>query len=169
MSRRHYLLGKGLAVGVFINLMTTVPAAVLFVQYALLESWDYLYLRFSLLLGIVGYGLVLSITLTLLLLATASWLRRTVPLIMAWTALFVFGQMLSRTLVDGLHFSPSWRLIDLWNDTQLLGNLCLQIDPSRVRPAEQPPWYEAALVLTGVCATCLTYLVLRIRAVEIVR
>jgi ABC-2 type transport system permease protein len=169
LSRWHYLLGKGLAVAVFINLMTTIPAVILFVQWAMLESWDYLYEGRFLLLGILGYGLVLTVTLTLLLLATATWLRRTVPLIMTWTTLFFFCRLLSAALVDGLRFSPRWRLIDLWNSTYLIGNMCLGLDPRTIRPAHQPPWYEAALVLGGVCLLCLTYLIHRIRAVEIVR
>jgi ABC-2 type transport system permease protein len=169
LSRWHYLLGKGLAVAVFINLMTTLPAAILFVQWGVLESWDYLFERFGLLLGILGYGLVLTVTLTLLLLATATWLRRTVPLIMTWTSLFFFCRLLSTALVEGLHFSPRWRLIDLWNSTYLLGGVCLGLDPNLARFGHQPPWYEAALVLGGVSLLCLTYLIQRIRAVEIVR
>src|SRR5437868_4137364 len=41
LGRWQYLIGKCLAVGVFINLMTTVPALVLYVQYGLLDSWAY--------------------------------------------------------------------------------------------------------------------------------
>ena len=169
LSRWHYLLGKGLAVAVFINLMTTLPAVILFVQWSVLESWDYLYERIDLLLGILGYGLVLTVTLTLLLLATATWLRRTVPLIMTWTTLFFFCRLLSSALVDGLRFSSRWRLIDLWNNMSLIGSTCLGLDPRVIRPSHQPPWYEAALVLGGVSLLCLTYLIRRIRAVEIVR
>ena len=120
-------------------------------------------------LGILGYGLVLTVPLTPLLLATATCLRRTVPLIMTWTTLFFFCRLLAGALVDGLHFDVRWRLLDLWNDLYLLGNACLRLDPLKIRPAPQPPWYEAALVLGGVCLTCLSYLVLRVRAVEIVR
>jgi hypothetical protein len=169
LSRRHYLLGKGLAVAVFINLMTTLPALVLYVQFGLLDSWDYFYDRAYLFFGILGYGLVLTVSLTLILLATAMWLRRTVPLIMAWTTLFFFLRQLSFLLVDGLRFHARWRLIDLWNDAGLLGTLMLRVDPRSVRPEVQPPWPEAALVLGGVSLACLTYLVVRIRAVEIVR
>ena len=43
LSRRHYLLGKAVAVGVFINLMTTLPALMLFIQYGLLDSWRLLH------------------------------------------------------------------------------------------------------------------------------
>ncbi len=169
LSRWDYLLGKALAVAVFINLMTTLPAAALFLQFGLLESWDYFFDNAHLLAGILGYGVVLTVSLTLVLLAASVWLRRTVPLIMTWTTLFFFCRLLAAALVDGLHFDPRWRLIDLWNDTYLLGNTCLAVDPAVIRPAPQPEWYEAALVLGGVCLSCLTYLVLRIRAVEIVR
>ena len=48
LSSWHYLLGKCLAVAVFVNLMTTLPALVLFVQYGVLNrsepgrpAWDY--------------------------------------------------------------------------------------------------------------------------------
>jgi ABC-2 type transport system permease protein len=169
LSRWHYLLGKGLAVSVFINLMTTLPALMLFVQYGLLESWGYFIDSAHLFFGILGYGLILTVTLSLMLLATASWLQRTVPMIMAWTTLFLFCRLLSRVLVEGLHYDPSWRLIDLWNCTYVVGHACLGIDFRATRPGSQPAWYEAALVLVGVCTLCLSYLVLRIRAVEIVK
>jgi hypothetical protein len=168
LSRRHYLLGKGLAVAVFINLMTTLPALALYAQYGMLDSWDYFLSHGYLFFGILGYGLILTVSLTLLLLATASWLRRTVPLIMAWTTLFFFCRLLATALVDGLHFSPRWRLIDLWNDAAILGTALLRVHP-RVLRGLHPAWQEAALVLGGVSLVCLTYLILRIRAVEIVR
>jgi hypothetical protein len=136
------------------------------VQFRILYPWYPP--RTELLLGILGYGLVLTVSLTLILLATATWLRRTVPLVMAWATLFFFCRMLATGLVDGLRFGPRWRLIDLWNDAALVGNLLLRIPSSSLR-GEHPPWQEAALVLTGVCLACLTYLILRIRAVEIVR
>jgi hypothetical protein len=235
ISRWHYLLGKALAVGVFVNLLTTLPALVLYVQFGLLEpggaedaeaglipglppytaslaaaalaaalagglalgrrlgwtrlplavaalpelvpvlewlvleSGNYFREQAHLALGILGYGLVLTVSLTLVLLATAVWLRRTVPLIMTWTALFFFCRMLAAAMVDGLHFDPRWRLIDLWNDTYLLGHVCLQMDLTKMRPAAQPAWHEAALVLGAVSLLCLSYLILRIRAVEVVR
>jgi hypothetical protein len=169
LSRRHYLLGKGLAVAALINLMTTLPALALYAQYGLLDSWDYFFDRAYLFFGILGYGLVLTVSLTLLLLATAMWLRRTVPLIMAWTTLFFFLRSLAQLLVDGLRLSERWRLIDLWNDAGLLGSMMLRVDLRALRPEAQPPWHEAALVLGGVSLACLTYLVLRIRGVEIVR
>jgi ABC-2 type transport system permease protein len=185
LGRWHYLLGKFIAVGVFVNLMTTLPALVLFVQYGLLDSWQYFSgdgvpIRWGeavafelpvnpLLLGILGYGLVLTVCLSLFLLATATWLRRTVPMIMAWTTLFIFMRLLAAALVDGLHYDARWRLIDLWNDTYLVGNALLGLAHASIRPAPQPLTMEAFLVLGAACLLCLTYLNLRIRAVEIVR
>jgi ABC-type transport system involved in multi-copper enzyme maturation permease subunit len=168
ISRWDYLLGKGLAVAVFLNLMTTLPAALLFVQYGFLEDWDYFVDRSGLLVGILAYGLILTVTLTSVLLATATWVRRTVPLIMTWTTLFLFCRLLSQALVEGLQFDPRWRLIDLWNSTAYLGSLCLGVPDGQIRPWPQPAWQEAALVLGGVSLTCLSYLILRIRGVEIV-
>lgn len=168
LGRWHYLLGKCLAVAVFINLMTTVPALILFIQYGLLTRWEYFVEQSHLLFGILGYGLVLTVCLSILLLATASWLRRTVPMIMAWTTLFIFFRLLASALVDGLHYDPRWRLIDMWNDTYLIGNACLGMALDTVRPSTQPAVIEAALVLGVVCILCLGYLNLRIRAVEVV-
>lgn len=165
LSSWHYLLGKCLAVAVFINLMTTLPALLLFVEFGTLYSWEYFWDNLPLLAGILGYGGVLTVSLSLLLLATALWLRRTVPLIMMWTTLFVFCRLLAMALVLRLRLDPRWYLIDLWECIYLVGNACLGMKAG----AQQPAWYEAALVLGGVSLLCLTYLILRIRAVEIVR
>lgn len=165
LTRRHYLLGKALAVAVFINMMTTLPALVLFFQYGLLDSWSYFWTHGHLFFGILGYGAVLSVSLTLILLATASWLRRTVPLIMAWTTLFFFTRLLARGLVEDLQLDPRWRLIDLWNDTYIVGIACLRVAPL----PGQPSWQWAALVLACVSVACLAFLAVRIKAVEVVR
>jgi ABC-type transport system involved in multi-copper enzyme maturation permease subunit len=168
ISRWHYLLGKGLAVGVFINMMTTGPALVLFVQYGLLDSWGYFLDHAQLFLGILGYGLVLTVTFSLLLLATASWLKRTVPMIMTWATIFLFPRLLAPLLVELLGFDPRWRLIDLWHNAYLVGSWCLGLDMESVRPSGQPAFYQAALVLAAVWAVCLAYLARRMSAVEIV-
>jgi ABC-2 type transport system permease protein len=113
--------------------------------------------------------LLLTVCLSVMLLAAAIWLRRTVPLIMAWSTPFFLFRLLSVALVDQLHYSPRWRLIDLWNDAYIVGNWMLRVDPLLVRPAPQPPWYEGGLVLGGVSLVCLIYAILRIRAVEVVK
>jgi ABC-2 type transport system permease protein len=170
VSRYHYLGGKALAVAVVVNLLTTLPAAVLWLEYGLLQNKeDYFFIadRWLLLAGIFAYGAVLTVTMVLILLATAVWVKRTVPMIMVWTTLFLFCRMLGFALVYRLQLNRNWQLIDLWNDTALVGNVCLGITPADA--GFDPAWYWAALVLGGVILTCLTYLILSFRAVEIVK
>jgi ABC-2 type transport system permease protein len=169
MGRWHYLGGKCLAVAIFVHLLTTLPAVVLFVQYGLLDSWSYFVDSFRLLVGILAYGLMLSVCLSLMIVAAATWLRKTVPLIMTWTTFFLFFRLLALAMVDGFKYSPQWRLIDLWNDTYIVGNALLGMPHDTLRPVSQPSVLEAGLVLGGLSCICLIYLNLRIRAVEIVR
>ncbi|MBX9622877.1 MAG: ABC transporter permease subunit [Gemmataceae bacterium] len=170
IARRHYLLGKVLAVGAVVNLFTTLPAVVLWVQAGLLFDWHTYYVdNFHLLVGILGYGLLLTVTLGLLTVATAVWVRRTVPMVMAWVGPFVLLRMIAEWVVDGLKYDPRWRLIDLWNDLYLCGLWCLGADPRTIRPPAQPDVWEAALVVAGVCGGCLLYLRRRVQAVEIVQ
>jgi len=171
LGRWHYLLGKCLAVAVFVNLMTTLPALILFVQYGLIDpdgpsTFSYFVSSRGLFVGILGYGLLLTVCLSVMLVAAATWLQRTVPMIMAWTTFFFFFRLLAITLVDGFHYDPRLRLIDLWNDTYLVGNLCLGNELIRTA---QPAVYQAGLVLGALLILCLIYLNQRIRAVEIVR
>ncbi|MGE3804478.1 MAG: ABC transporter permease [Gemmataceae bacterium] len=183
LGRWHYLLGKCLAVAVLVNLTTTLPALVLFVQYGLLDSWDYFIADgwtvgvepFAVVLpinplvpGILAYGLVMTVCLSLMLVEVATWVRKTVPLIMTWTTLFFFLRLLASALVNGLHYDARWRLLDVWNSMYLVGCTCLGLEPEAIRPTPQPEVWEAAVVLGGVCLICLVYLNRRIRAVEVV-
>jgi len=142
---------------------------VLFLEYAVLYDWDYVVRDAALLFGVLGYGAILTLVLCPLLLATAIWVRRTVPLVMVWTTLFVFCRLLSWALVDKLRGDRRLRLIDMWNNLYLVGNALLGVSAARVRPQPQPPWLEAALVLAGVSLLCVGYLIYRIRGVEIVK
>ena len=169
IGRWHYVLGKCLGIGAFVNLMTTVPALLLWLEAGLLFDWQTYYLEnLDLLAGILGYGVVLTVTLSLLVVATAVWVRRTVPMVMVWMGVFVLLKLLSGWLVDGLRYHERWRLIDLWNDLYLCGLWCLQAGHDTVRPSPQPEFWEAWLVVAGVCGACLLYLRRRIQAVEVV-
>lgn len=167
LHRWHYVGGKFLAVGMIINLMTTLPAVVLFVEYGFIDTWDYYWDSLHLLFGVLLFGTVLTIVLGLLLLATATWLRRTMPMIMVWTTLFVFARGISDLLVISFRLDARWRLIDLWNNLYLVGNWCLGMDPSTIQAPFQPRYVEAAIVLAVVCAICVGYLNRRIQAVEV--
>jgi hypothetical protein len=181
VSRWHYVFGKCLAVGIVVTLMTTLPALVLYLQYGV-GNWDYVldpdYFRadrpgggpagLPLLLGILGYGLVLSVCLGIILVATASLLRRTMPMILGWTGLFLFLPLVAAILVEVVRLDRRWRLFDLWNDLCLVGNACLGFHNRGARGGPQPATGEAILVLGATCILCLVYLNRRTRAVEIV-
>ena len=168
IGRRHYVLGKCLAIGALVNIMTTLPAILLWLEAGMLYDWQsYYFDNFNLLLGILGYGLVLTVTLSLLVVATAVWVRRTVPMVMVWMGLFAFLRTLSGWLVDALK-DERWRLIDLWNDLYLCGLWCLQADHASIRPQPQPSFGAGWLAVGFVCAACLLYLRRRVEAVEIV-
>jgi ABC-2 type transport system permease protein len=170
IARRHYLAGKALAVAVLVNAMTTLPGLGLFLEYGFVDTFDYYLNSWRLLFGILAYGTGLTITLTLLLLVTATWLRRTVPLVMVWTAAFVLARLVQRWLVDGLGLSPRWRLIDIWNDMYLFGQWCFGREHFLLRPLsqEQPSYVEATGTMLIVCLICVLYLSRRVRAVEVV-
>jgi ABC-type transport system involved in multi-copper enzyme maturation permease subunit len=169
IGRWHYVLGKCLAVGALINLFTTLPAFLLWVEAGLLYDWQtYYFDNFDLLLGIIGYGLVLTVALSLLAVATAVWLRRTAPLAMVWMGLFALLPTLSAWLVEATK-DEHWRLLDLWNDLYLCGLSCLGAAHDTVRPAPQPEYWQAWAAVGAVVAACVLYLRRRIQAVEIVQ
>lgn len=180
ISRWHYILGKCLAVFLVVQMMTTLPALFLYGQHAFDDwsyAWDVNYFVNNggkgpagvvLLAGVLAYGTLQSLFLSILLVATASWMRRTMPLIMVWMSLFFFMRLLANLLVDGLRMDVSFRLIDLWNNLTILGHglLGFRVDPANPQP--HPEWWLAGLVLIGVCTVCLIYLKHRTRGVEIV-
>jgi ABC-type transport system involved in multi-copper enzyme maturation permease subunit len=168
IGRWHYILGKCLAVGTVINLLTTLPALLLWVEAGLLYDWQTYYLNnLGLLVGIIGYGLLLTATLSLLVVATAVWLRRTVPLAMVWMGVFALLPMLSAWLVDATR-DERWRVLDLWNDLYLCGLNCLGTDPETIRPQPQPEYWQAWAATGAVVLGCVAYLRRRIQAIEIV-
>jgi ABC-type transport system involved in multi-copper enzyme maturation permease subunit len=168
IGRWHYILGKCLAIAALVTITTTIPALILWLQAGLLYDWRTYYLEnLDLLLGILGYGLVLALTLSLLVVATAVWVRRTVPMVMVWMGMFVFLRILGGWLVDAVK-DERWRLIDLWNDLYLCGLWCLGGEHDSIRPRPQPSFGEAWLSVALVCGACLLYLRRRVQAIEIV-
>ncbi len=170
IHRWHYIFGKALAIAILINMMTTVPALLLYFEYGFIESWEYYFDSWRLLLGIIAYGGAITVSLGLLLLTLSTWVRKTVPLVMVWTALFILGRILQRWLVDGLKLDERWRLIDLWNDLYLVGHWSFGTPIRTLRPTYQiqPAYHEAGIVVAVVCVLCGIYLHRRIRAVEII-
>lgn len=165
LGRWHYVLGKLLSIGLLVSLTTTIPALVLYIEYGLLtESTVYFRENLSILRGILGYGLVMSITLSLLLFALTAWLRDTVPLVMSWACLFVLlpavGALL-RHVYDDRH----WQLLMLWRNVRLIGTWCFGgIDTDR----ELQLLYPSAIIVAAVCIVSALAVIPRVRAVKVV-
>jgi len=156
ISRWHYVVGKLLSIGLLVSLTTTIPALILYFQYGFLtESTDYFRENLGILRGILGYGLILSVTLSLLLFALASWLQKTVPLVMAWACLFVMIPALA-SLLRGVFDDRRWLLLILWRDIRLLGTWCFGgVDTDRELQLLVPAAVIVLLVcLLSVVASC---------------
>jgi ABC-2 type transport system permease protein len=176
----HYLLGKGLAIGVVVNLLTTLPAIILYIQHGF-EDYHYFtelnYFDSSsggpsgwvLLLGIVGYGLVFTVFLSIYLLALGTAVRRTVPLVMTWISMFLFLRIVANLLVGFLKWDHHFRLLDLWNNMSMLGRACLGFEYGIITASRQPSLLAAGSTLSGVAVVCLIFLNLRTRAVDVIR
>jgi ABC-2 type transport system permease protein len=168
IGQRHYILGKCLAIGFLIQLLTTLPAMILFIQAGLLYDWkSYYFDHVRQFVGILAYGIMLTAVMGMLLIAVSVSVRRTVPLVMVWMGLFVLMPLIGRWLVEGPQLTPLWRLIDLWNDLYLVGLWLLDADFKSVKTDRNPSVLEAAVVLTVVVVCCGLYLQKRIRAVDV--
>ena len=165
ITRWHYVIGKLLAIGLLISLTTTLPALILFTEYGYLtDSMDYYRDNTGILVGILGYGLVLSVTLSLLVVAMASWLQKTVPLVMSFACLFfllpAIGRILRITYDDRL-----WKLLGLWHDIWLLGTWCFGIDLEH----DEAQLVPAAVIVLSICVLSLLAIIPRVRAVRVVQ
>lgn len=165
MDARHYIVGKLLAVSTVVLLMTAVPALILYVEYGVLSSsFEYFRDNWKIAVGILGFGMVLAIVQSLMLFAIAVWIPRTVPLVMTWLGLFVLLEALARAL-RAIENNRRWLLVALWEDMLRVGHWCFgSLDEDRI-----PSGWDSGLVLLGVCVVCLVLIIVRVRAVEIVR
>lgn len=164
VARRHYVIGKLLAIGLLVTMITALPALILFIEYGLLaSSLAYFVDNWRIILGILGYGAIMAVSLSLLLFTLASWLHKSVPLVMAWACIFVLlpaiGEILRHTYDD-----RHWRLLMFWRNLRLLGSWCfgaLTDNDTPLAPA------AAGIVLT-VWIVCVLAAIPRVRAVKVV-
>lgn len=169
IDRRHYLFGKCLAVGMLVNLLTTIPAIILYIQAGLLYDWTTYYIdHFRQLFGIFAVGLLITLVLGVLLTAVAVRVRHTVPLVMVWTGLFVLLPIIGRWLVEGPQFHPIWRTMDLWNDIYLVSLWILDADFTEIKPDRNPTVWQASLAIGIVVMIAMLTLRTRVKAIEVV-
>lgn len=165
INRWHYVVGKLLAIGLLVSLTTTLPALVLYVEYGLLtDSFTYFSQNLGILRGIFGYGLALAVTLSLLLFALTSWLKKTVPLVMAWACLFVLLPAVALLLREVYH-ERNWQLLMLWRDLRLAGTWCFGgIDTDHELALIHP----ALAIIVGVWVVSSVVIATQVRAVKVV-
>lgn len=167
IDRRHYIVGKLLAVSLLVSLLTTLPALLLFVEFGLFTGSAAYWLNdWRSAVAVVIYGLVLCTTLSILLVSLSAYLQRMAPVAITWCSLFLLlGRVAYHLATESGH--PEWRLLDPWYDIHAVARLW---PTGHAPPAGQPQlgWWALG-ILTGVCAICLAALVRRVRAVEIVQ
>lgn len=165
IDRRHYIVGKLLAVSAIVSLLTTVPALLLFVEYGMFTpSVGYWRENWGVAVSVLAYGAVLCAVLSILIVTLSAYLQRVAPIAITWSSLFVLLIRLASYLQDATD-NNYWYLLDPWRDMRLVGKLCFGVFLER-EEYDIAVW--AAVILACVCAVCLVLLVRRVRAVDIV-
>ena len=164
VGRRHYVVGKLLAISLLVAMTTSIPALILFIEYGVLtNSMAYFQENWRIVLGILGYGAIMAVSLSLLLFTLASWLHKNVPLVMSWACIFVLlpaiGEILRHTYDD-----RHWRLLMFWRNLRLLGSWCfgsLSDSDTTLAPA-------AACIVLAVWIVCVLAIIPRVQAVKVI-
>ncbi len=168
LSRRihlfHYLVGKLLAVGGLVLLVTTLPALVLYIQFGYLteDTLGYFKENWRIAVAIVSFGSVMAVVLSLVLLATGSWMQKSVPLVLSWICIFLIMPPIAGFLRH-IYDDRRWLLLNLWWDIRLIGQWCF--GTVRERHAEILPY--ASIVVIAVCVVSLLVAIPKIRAVKV--
>ena len=165
IDKRHYIVGKLLAVSSVIAILTVVPALLLFLEYGMFTaSAAYWIDNWRIAVSVLAFGLVICVVNSILLVTISAYLQRIVPITITWASIFL---LLGR-LGDFLHWGTDevyWQLLDPWRDMRLVGRLCFGTFPREID--QELAWWALAILGT-LCAISLAALVHRVRAVEIV-
>lgn len=165
IGRWQYVVGKLLAIAMIVALTTTSPALVLYIEYGLLtDSMAYFRDNLRILLGILGYGAAMAVSVSLLLMALSSWLQRTVPLVMSWACIFVFLPALGGILRH-VYDNRYWDLLRLWHNVKLMGHYCF----GSVRDRDEKLLIWATLIVVAVAVLSMLAIIPRVRAVRVVQ
>ncbi|MEX0678547.1 MAG: hypothetical protein WD063_15810 [Pirellulales bacterium] len=165
IDRRHYIVGKLLAVSSVITILTVLPALLLFFEYGMFtSSIDYWLDNWRIPVSVVAFGAVICVVNSILLVTISAYLQRIVPITITWASLFLLlgrlgGYLYRETRVD------YWRLLDPWRDMRLVGRLCF--GAFRDQTDRELAWWALA-ILGSLCAVALVALVHRVRAVDVV-
>ncbi|HEY1602048.1 MAG TPA: hypothetical protein VGG64_20765 [Pirellulales bacterium] len=165
VDRRHYIVGKLLAISVIVSLLTTVPALILFVEFGMFTpSTGYWTTNWDIVPSVLAYGAAFCVVLSIPLVTISAYLQRMAPIAITWSTLFVMLGRLGSYMREATD-NDFWALVDPWTDIRLLGKLCFGVFRDDLE-FHMAAW--AALILTAVCLVCLVALVHRVRAIDIV-
>lgn len=163
IDRRHYIVGKLLAVSSLIALMTIVPALLLFFEYGMFTAnLDYWTGNWQIPISILGYGAIMCAVMSIGIVTLSAYLQRMAPIAITWASLFVLLDVLASLLNDRTAY---WNLIDPWRNMRYVGRLCFGTFKNETD--REIAWYALG-ILCGVCVVALVALVHRVRAVDIV-
>lgn len=165
IDRRHYIVGKLLAVSSIIMLLTVVPALMLFVEYGMFTaSTQYWIDNWQIPLAVLAFGFVLCVVNSILLVTLSAYLQRIVPITITWATIFLLLGSLSGYLRRATD-DERWRLMDPWWDMRIVGRMIFGSFRTEDE-SELAVW--ATILLVSVCSVALVALVHRVRAVDIV-
>ncbi len=166
IDRRHYIVGKLLAVSVVVSLLTTVPALLLFIEYGVFtSSLDYWRNNWHVVISVLVYGAVLCAVMSIWLVTLSAYLQRMAPIAITWSSLFVMLGSMARWLSEGRE-NIYWHLLDPWRDMRYVGKLCFGAEFESGDERLVAWWALAILVAT--CVVAVVALVHRVRAVDVV-
>jgi ABC-type transport system involved in multi-copper enzyme maturation permease subunit len=165
IDRRHYILGKLLAIAAVVSLLTVVPALVLYIEYGMFtSSVEYWTSQWRTVVSILSFGVVQCVVLGILLVTLSAYLQRTAPIAITWTSAFIMLRTMSGQLRDATE-NEYWNLLDPWRSMRYVGRLCFG---SPLEGIEAPLAWWSLAVLGTACTIALLLLVRRVRAVDVV-
>lgn len=164
IDRRHYVIGKLLAIAALVWLLTTLPAIALYFEYGMFSpSLKYWIVNWRALSAVLIYGGVMATVLSIWLVTLSAYLQRVAPIAILWVSLFLMPRPIRLMLAADRY--DLINLIDPWRDIHFAGRLGFG---GLKNESEQEFALWALAMLSASCAICLLALVRRVRAVEIV-
>ncbi len=166
LGRGQYFLGKLAAISMLVGMLTLLPCLVLFIEYGLFsESFDYFIESGGIFFAILGYGLLVSVSMSVLLLGVAALLRRTISIVMVWGLIFVFLPRIDALLRAGTG-TRHWGMLHFWGLLSRLGDIFFGVNPEPGTMALLP--LEAVGALAAWLSIALWVFWRKTRAVEVV-
>jgi ABC-2 type transport system permease protein len=151
IRRLDYFVGKLGTIGWFLCLVTVVPAAVAWVFGVLVSrEWSVIADTFRLLFALVAYGVVVTVSAGLLMLAMSSLTRKSAVVVIMWagfwmatTAVSGLLQKINRDQIARAHYQQSTQLQELQKQAFDLENRLHHLH-GPVNPKEPPKPFDRA-------------------------